>query len=184
MKTFFLFLLPVFFVFAAQTIVGQDIAMVTVGFADGSAYFGKKLAITENSINVEFLHSHSVYEFDKNGTILSSTGGYKVGDKVNMIDVMYYKESYFNERSLTIPQTGSVNMGVVFADGQVYFGILEQVAGNQFTIYFAHTGSKYEMINKDGKWMVNWTDKGTYPLGYQLLDIFELDEPEVFYFGS
>jgi len=156
--------------------------MVTVGFADGNAYFAKKLAITDNTVKVEFLHSHSVYEFDKNGYILYSTGGYKVGDRVKMIDIAYYKESYFNEQSLTIPQTGTVNMGVVFADGQVYFGILEQVTGNQFTIYFAHTGSKYDITNENGTWMVNWTDKGTYLPGTKLTDIFELDTPDNFYY--
>lgn len=182
MKTFKIWCLFAVSCLLVQNLYSQDIAMVTVAFNDGSAYFGKKLAITDNTIRVEFLHSHSVYEFDKNGTILFSTGSYKVGDKVKMIDVAYYKESYFNEQSLTIPQTGVVNMGVVFADGQVYFGILEQVAGNQFTIYFAHTGSKYDITNENGTWMVNWTDKGTYLPGTKLTDIFELDTPDNFYY--
>ncbi len=153
--------------------------MVSVGFRDGKMYIGKKLDMTENTIQVEFLHTHSVYEFDKNGNILSSTGSYLVGDKVNIIDVSKYKKSRYSDTELNIEPGRTV--GITFNDGQVYFGNIESISENSFSISFLHTGSNYEMLKDNGIWIVNWTDKGTYALGTKLLDIFELNDGEFFY---
>ncbi len=161
-------------------------ALVTVGFQDGSAYFANLLSRTETTVQVEFLHSGSRYEFDNQGYILSSTGKYKAGERVNLIDIDPKKESiYYSESLHSTDGTLPLYVGIMFGDGKIYYGVVEASAeASWFSIQFLHSGSHYTMHKEAGAWKVHSTDNGHYPPGHVLIDIFSLDEGGFFYFAQ
>lgn len=179
------YLLLSFFVFTQ--IAFAQTAMVKVGFQDGLIYFANQINRTDNTVTVAFLHSGAVYEFDNNGYILSSTGSYKIGERVNLITIQPYRESLYNRATMhsADPTIPNLEVAIMFADGKIYYGAVEASAeADWFSVRFYHSGSQYTMHREDGFWKVWSTDKGNYPPGYQLLDIIQLGEDEFFYFAS
>lgn len=152
MKKIKFFYLLLSFVFFTQFAFAQ-IAMVKVGFQDGLLYFAHQLSRTDNTVTVEFLQSGAVYEFDNNGYILSSTGRYKEGERVNLIIIQRYQESLYSRATMhTVdPAIPDLELAVKFADGKIYYGtVVASAEAEWFSITFYHSNSQYTMNRDDG----------------------------------
>ena len=156
----------------------QNPAAVSVKFNDDAMYAARVISETQTRLKVEFLHSHSIYEFDNNGFVISSNGQYKKSEKVKMILIKDAGESIYSQSIVGQPEEIK---GFRFGDGQVYYSRLKQVEENYFTCRFHHTGSTYAFKKEGQTWKVYTSDKGTYPVGYIIKDIFTLLPRRFFY---
>lgn len=178
MKKIIISIISIFVAF--NNINAQSPSGVTVKFADSKFYSAKMISETPSTIKLEFLHSKSVYEFNIDGKILSSTGQYPKGQKVKMILIRDADKSIYNLSTL-----GYVNdfVGIKFSDGKVYFCKIMTSEANSFNCIFTHTYSFYTMKKEDNMWRVYSTDKGAYPKGHVLIDIYSL-APRRFFFND
>ena len=178
-------ILAVFFSIIALPIFvsAQEIALVEVGFQDGLLYYANEVNRTPESITVDFLQSGARYVFDKNGNIISSNGKYAAGGQVNLIVVSKYLRGIYHHESLqSTDMSDPFEVGVVFGDGKLYYGVVEASAeAGWASIMFYHSNSRYTFNWDEGAWKVWSTDKGSYPIGHQLTDIFEVGEPEMYF---
>lgn len=162
----------------------------SVMFADNKWYTGRVLSEANGIIKVEFLHSRSVYQFNSQGSIISSTGKYAVGQKVKQINVGdHEKEVYEDTAWYTVKEKDF--LGVLFPDGQDYFGVVTKWHPGYFVIVFAHSGNVYDMIKDkmgpnndykgDNKWKVSFKPTGgMYPRGTEIISLYKLKK-RVFY---
>jgi hypothetical protein len=58
---------------------------IEVVFGDGEAFYAKVDSIGNDGVVTTILHSGNTYKFDGKGTVISSTGIYKVGHKTKSI---------------------------------------------------------------------------------------------------
>lgn len=183
MKTVKIIAVLISFFLLPQFLLAQGIAFVKVGFPDGLIYYGNELGRTATTIKVQFIPSRAIYEFDKSGNILSSNGKYAAGGQVNLIVVDKYLMELTNRESMQSTTGQSpFDVGVVFGDGQLYYGaVVSNSEAGWFSITFYHSGSQYTMHREDGTWKVWSTDKGTYPKGEPLSNIFEVGDEEFYY---
>lgn len=174
-----------FFVLAAARISAEP-ALVAVRFQDEKIYYANLLERNEGSIRVEFLHTHSIYEFDKQGYVIASTGQYKPGARVISISIHPYKESLYSRESLHSISGDQLYIGVVFSDGKVYYGEAVATAeASWFAITFLHSGSHYIMHKIEESWKVQKNYRGSYPEGTLLIDIFSVPfNGEAYYNGG
>jgi hypothetical protein len=149
--------------------------LATVLFNDNINYCGKVLTKQSDKIKIEFLGSHNIYEFDNRGNIISSNGKYKAGEKVKQIKLEGFMESYSKTTSVTATRT----LGIVFGDGQVYFGYVLNAEGSSFNIKFCHSYSDYT-FQYDGVWKVIHST-GKYPAGHIIKDIYRVSFKSFFY---
>lgn len=61
---------------------------IEVVFGDGEAFFAEVQSIGNDGVVTKMLHSGNTYKFNSKGTVLSSTGVYKVGHKTKSITLM------------------------------------------------------------------------------------------------
>lgn len=61
---------------------------IEVVFGDGKAYFAEVQSIGNDGVVTKMLHSGNTYKFNGKGTVLSSTGIYKVGHKTKSIKLL------------------------------------------------------------------------------------------------
>jgi len=183
MKTVKIFI--VFFAFIAipKFVSAQQIALVEVGFQDGLLYHANEVNRTPTTLTVDFLQSGARYVFDNSGNILSSNGKYAAGGQVNLIVVSKYLRGIYHHQSLQSTDTSDpFEVGVVFGDGKLYYGVVESSAeAGWASVVFHHSSSRYTFHWEDGAWKVWSTDKGSYPKGHQLTDIFEVGEPDIYF---
>lgn len=152
--------------------------LVMVAFKNHLAYYGKLLKEDGNTVKVEFFNSHSIYQFDKTGKILSSTGKYKAGDFVLAIEINRFEKEVYSQGYVSSNKLA----GIVFNDGQLYYGNIEDASSGWFYVRFLHSNSAYTMQFTDATWKVKSTDKGGYTPGSVLKSIFYTGESEAFYF--
>jgi hypothetical protein len=175
MKKAFIFFIACVFIKSTNA---QLPSATRVVFADGGDYTGKVLSRTTEKIKIEFLHSHSIYELNNYGIILSSTGKYPKGQKVKSIMIKDAAGSIYNERKIS---DTVYYLGIKFSDGQVYFCARISSGDGEFECGFTHSKNYYTM-NKQGEiWQVYKTDKGSYPPGHVLLEIYILGSGWFFY---
>lgn len=149
--------------------------MVHVKFQDGEGFFANLLEKKEGSIRVEFLHTHSIYEFDRNGYILASSGKYRPGTRVKAILIYPHQESLYARESMSSTSGDGGSVGVVFGDSKVYYGVLQNGGDAGWcSIYFFHSRNTYTLNKTNNTWKVHSTDKGSYPAGTTILDIFSI----------
>lgn len=153
-------------------------AGASVLFADGKWYTARVISESTDRIKMEFLHSYSIYEFGSDGKIISSTGQYPKGQKVKEIGVRDKLKSVYNQSS--VGKRGDI-LGIKFSDGQVYFCGIEESVEAYFTCTFMHTKSIYAMKREGNSWLVYASDKGKYPIGHKLADIYTLGSRRIFY---
>lgn len=131
---------------------------------------------------VKFVHSGSVYEFDNTGTILKSTGAYKVGDKVKCIYTSRSLESVYSQEAMPYNPEGRGNArGVVFGDGKTYYGVITASIIGEFSMNFYHSNSNYTFYRAGSAWKVKSTDKGAYQPGHLIQDIFTMEKGVKYY---
>lgn len=161
----------------------QGNAMVDVGFPDGLLYYANQVSRTATSITVDFLHSGARYTFDNQGNILQSNGAYPAGGKVNLVVVSPYEQGIYHLESFHSIDPGyEFNVGVVFGDGKLYYGkVAPSGEAGWASIFFYHSNSTYTIHREGGVWKVWSTDKGSYPKGHTLRDIFKVGDPDPFY---
>ena len=176
MKTLIFSILSIFVVISNTN--AQLPSVTRVVFADGGDYSGRIISETADRVKVEFLHSHSIYEFSNTGTIISSTGKYAKGQKVKAIMIRAPLKSVYNLSNIS---ADSIFLGIKFGDGQVYFCRLMASREGSFDCGFTHTKSYYTMMKEGNVWRVFKTDRGTYPVGHVILDIYTLDTGRFFY---
>ena len=58
---------------------------VEVTFGDGASYFAEVESIGNDGYATKMLHSGNKYRFSNDGTVLSSTGAYPVGHKIQSV---------------------------------------------------------------------------------------------------
>lgn len=176
MKKITLSLLMLQFIFITTN--GQS-SGASILFADGKTYFGKVWACASSSyIEIEFLHSHSRYKFNKQGVILSSTGAYPKGQKAKLISVKDAGSSVYIKAHVGKP--GDL-LGIKFSDYQDYFCTITKSENGIFSCNFFHSGSFYTIKKQGNVWKVFSSDIGIYPPGHTLIDIYTLEPGWVFY---
>lgn len=164
-------------------VAAQEIALVSIGFQDGNLYYANEVNRTPESITVDFLQSGARYVFDNKGNIISSNGKYAAGGQVNLIIITKYLRGIYHHESLqSTDMADPFEVGVVFGDGKVYYGVVEASAeAGWASVMFYHSNSQYTFHREDGAWKVWSTDKGSYPKGHQLTDLFEIGDTEMYF---
>jgi len=151
-------------------------ALVSVTFPDNKSFYANLVSDDEYILKAQFYNSGAVYEFNKAGMIVSSTGSYVKGSTVSAIRVKRYKTDIY--RYENIPKE---TIGVGFGDGNIYYGHVEDGAQGWFSIRFLHSNSLYTMQCYGGVWKVNSTDKGKYTAGTTITKLFSLETNEPFF---
>lgn len=147
---------------------------VSVTFLDNNTYAAT--LVTENAglLKAKFYNSGAIYEFDKSGKIISSGGKYKAGETVPVIRIRRFDKDVTGQGYVTKGKTA----GIVFNDGALYYGYIEDASSGWFSIRFLHSGSLYTMQCIDGLWKVNSSDKGHYSPGTAISQVFYTTEIE------
>lgn len=152
-------------------------ALVSITFPDNKSFYANLVSDDEYILKAQFYNSGAVYEFNKAGKIVSSTGSYAKGSTVSAIRVRRYKADIY--RYSNIPKQETI--GISFPDGNTYYGHVEDGAEGWFAIRFLHSNSLYTMQCEGGMWKVNSTDKGKYTAGTNIAKIFSLETNEAFF---
>lgn len=165
-----------FLVFGSIHSYCQEIkpVFVSVTFPGNETYAATMVTENANLIKVKFYNSGAIYEFDKSGKIISSTGKYKAGETVMAIRIRRFDIDITGQGYVTRGKTA----GVVFNDGALYYGYIEDASSGWFSIRFLHSTSLYTMQCVDGVWKVNSSDKGSYSSGTPLSQLFYTTEIE------
>lgn len=157
-----------------STATSQAPSAVFVTFSDNKSYTARQINRTANDINVEFLHSHSIYTFNNQGTISSSTGAYPAGTKVLSISYRDYLKNITDELNMELYRTEWV--GIRFSDNQIYYGIVEMASTNDIVVAFSHSGSEYGFSRENGSWVVHRIKGGTYKENDKISGIYLLGD--------
>lgn len=152
-------------------------ALASVTFSDNKSFYANVVSDDGYILKAQFYNSGAVYEFNKAGKIVSSTGSYAKGSAVSAIRVKKYKTDIY--RYSNIPKQETIGVG--FSDGAVYYGQVEDGATGWFSIRFLHSNSLYTMQSNGSVWKVNSTDKGKYAAGTTITKLFSLETNEAFY---
>lgn len=175
----------------AKTYVTHNFTSIL--FSDGKWFSARVLSNENNIIKVEFLHTHSIYQFNDQGFILSSTGAYPKGQKVKKIILGEYEKMVYEDLAWYTVRTGDA-LGVMFPDGQDYFGVVKDLAPGYFDILFFHSQNQYSIIKDklgpnmdykgDNKWKVSYRPPtGIYTRGTEIISLYKLAR-RVFYTDS
>jgi hypothetical protein len=159
-------------------------------FGDGKWYNARVLSNENNILKVEFINTRSIYQFNNQGIVLSSTGAYPKGHKVKKIILGVYDKMVYEDLAWYTVEKGDI-LGVMFPDGQDYFGVVQSVNPGYFDIIFCHSQNRYGMIkdkmgpNKDykgdNKWKVSYQPPaGMYPHGTEIIHLYRLTR-KIFY---
>ena len=152
-------------------------AVVSVTFPDNKSFYATLISNDGNILKAQFYNSGAIYEFNREGKVVTSTGGYKSGTSVAAIRVKKYKADIYSQGYVNNHET----IGVAFNDGLCYYGYIEDASSGWFSIRFLHSNSQYTMQFTDGVWKVRSTEKGKYAAGTALTKLFSLETNESFF---
>lgn len=164
-------------VLSLQSYCQPNPALVSVTFPDNKSFYANLVSDDGYILKAQIYNSGAVYEFNKAGKIVSSTGSYTKGSAVSAIGVKRYKADLY--RYNIIPRQETIGVG--FPDGNIYYGHVEDGAEGWFAIRFLHSNSLYTMQLESGLWKVNSTDKGKYAPGTTITKLFSLETNEPFF---
>lgn len=154
--------------------------MAFVVFQDNKYYHGKILSETPDLLQVQFVPSNSIYEFNKQGVITKSNGKYKAGGLVKLISVHELIKDIYNEENSNYPFNF---LGIRFGDGRLFYALSGGMQNNTLPqVYFPHSGSTYDFIKVDGKWQVSSTRGGAYPVGHVISSLYMVENIGRFFY--
>lgn len=183
MKNYSAFIFSVMLAMYASSATAQMPSGLIVQFADGKTYYARLIEKTSSSIKVEFLHSHSLYTFSSDGTILQSTGNYAAGSKVNGILIIDAERDIYQEPDLS--SFSARHVGVEFQDGQVYYAYVDSAGDDYLHLIFMHTASHYILKKEsDGVWVVESNVGGAYPPGTIITKLFLMNSSGTMYYPA
>lgn len=174
MKTYLSFILALL---SLQSYCQSLPALISVTFPDNKSYWGNVLKNSGEEVKAQFYNSGSIYTFDSDGKIISSTGTYKTGSTASVIRIRSYMADLYSQGYV---ENGKI-IGVEFGDGVTYYGNVEGASAGWFSIRFLHSNSQYSMQYTDGLWKVRSTEGGKYPAGSVLKRLFSITDIKYFF---
>lgn len=145
--------------------------MVKIIFADGKTKFANAISKTTAQISVRMIPNSEEYTFSNKGIILTSTGSYTKGSKVQSIMIKYAMQSIYDKIDQANFNYGT--LGFRFPDGKVQYANALTIQRIFLSITMSHSGFNYYMYFKNGEWKIDMQG-GEYRNGTVIRDIFEL----------
>lgn len=145
--------------------------MVKITFADGKTKFANTISQAGTQIQIRMIPNSEEYTISNKGIILTSTGSYAKGSKVQSVMVKAALKSIYDK--VDQPNFDYGTVGIRFPDGKVQYAWGVTVQITYFSFIMSHSQFNYQCYFKGGTWKIDNTG-GEYRNGTYLRDIFEL----------
>jgi hypothetical protein len=147
-------------------------SMAKIVFADGKEFYANAISQSARQILIRMISNSEEYTISNKGIILTSTGSYAKGSKVQSVMIKKAGKSIYNEIN-----QANFNYGVLgfeFPDGKVQYASALTIHRTYLAITMQHSGFNYDLYYKNGEWKID-NAGGEYRNGTIIKDIFELD---------
>ncbi len=146
--------------------------MVKITFADGKTKFGNAISQTATQIQIRMIPNSEEYSISNKGVILSSSGSYLKGSKVQSVTIKKSLPSIYNK--VDQPNFDYGILGIRFPDGKVQYAKALSVQSIYLGLTMMHAQVEYNCYYKEGTWKID-IPSGEYKNGTIIRDIFELE---------